>query len=186
MKSMIIKPAIVVVCTIFVSMAAYGEGADSSNGATVYANFSNYDTGEYLFIQGSNDPRHPEGTGISASGFIGGQSFNCYKYDSTMANLVDVSPTASQGSLQVNTSLLDCSANDAPPQTITINCLPDGQFLNFSVGNSSVTNEGISYKSHYKEHSASTQCTVMVDSENFGYTRGFSFIAYTQYVFKFK
>jgi hypothetical protein len=185
MKSLIIKP-IIIVLAIFTVMTAFGAGDDSSSGATIYANFSNYDTGEYIFVQGSNDLRHPEGTGVSVSGFIGGYSFNCYKYDSTMADVVDVSPTASQGTLQVNASLLDCNANDVPPQTITMNCLADGQFDNFSVGNSSVTIEGVSYKNHFKEHSTSTQCKVMVDGKNFDSTTGFSFIAYTQYVFKFK
>ena len=172
-----------------------GVGADTSKSVIINGNFHNINglSGVGLGVAGSLDHRFPDKSYLTVvSWSIYQPNFYCHGSGDTVADLVVVSPNASQGSLQVDISLLNCSSSPNAilplPKTVTMNCLSNQHYSESYVSNG-VTNyhyAGITYKYHSISNYSTAECTVMFDGVNLDYNGGYADISHTQYVNKEK
>lgn len=172
-------------CALLAVTTANGGGATSSKAVYLSGYTYNPNTYEYLSVYGSSDQRFPDNSYVSVSGFSNGQFFYCYGYGSALANAIDVSGKADQGSMQVDSTLLTCY-DGTPPLTITMNCLADGQYSDSNVSNGSSTWSGVSYMYHSNSNSNSAKCAITADQVNVDNGQSGGWMSNTQYVQKSK
>jgi hypothetical protein len=144
---------------VLAAATTYGAGKTSSQSMII--SYYYYSNDNVLQVEGYNDQHIFDQSGVNLSGFINGENFNCYKFGSNVANVI-VTPNLSEGSLQVDTSQLDCTGT--PPSTITLSCNANGQQSSSYVFNGSDTFiDGPKFKTHGKITRSSADCTAMAD-----------------------
>ena len=164
---------------------AYGEGATSSKAVYLSGYTYNPDTYESLYVSGSSDHRFPDNNYVSVSGSSNGQYFYCFGNGSALVDTIDVAVHADKGSMQVDSTLLTCY-DGTPPQTITMNCVTDGQYSDSYVSNGSSTWGGDSYFYHSNTNGNSAKCAITADQVNVDNGQSGGWMSNTQYVQKSK
>lgn len=175
----------ITVCAVLATATAYGAGAASSNSSKqfdLYGQAVDNSTSNYIVVQGSSDQRFLDNSMVSAGGIINGQSFWCTGSGSIVANVIDVKPTASEGSLQVNASQLSTCYFGTPPQTITMHCRANGHRSDRSISNGSSTIDGTHSNYHWSSYHEEADCTITADQVNIDYSDSFGFMNYVHYV----
>lgn len=168
------------VFALLASTTTYGEGAGSSKSVSV--ELEAFGNAGYLRASAQNDQRFPENAYISISGWnSNGEYYQCSEYGSAVANMVDATPTASSGSIRVNTSQFYCDGT--PPIQIIMNCIANGKYTENFMSHISTTSNGMNSKYNGNKVYNWADCTGTVDQVEFNsspYLMGY--ITHTQYV----
>ncbi len=182
----IIKSTITILALLAVG-TAYGEGADSSVELYISGGAARSNNDEYINVFFHKVPYSYGGylnPYISIEGFINGEYFSCSRDGSTQPTpviTVDLAPTASEASLQVNTSELGCWG--VVPLQITMNCVANGQYDSSFVSNGTIKTEGVMYKYHGNKKSKYANCTFTADQVSFNTNESQNGqLEYTQYI----